>query len=150
MAHPTREKLSALYLHLFNLLWTNLCFVSIASCFDWGFRFLLCICRLCWQSIGICYIVWFAIYLPVVEFVICTLHPCVTVSAAECAVCSICFGLVAPAVTKTHALYVESGQCIRRSVWFICLAHPVSLSDCQIWIGLCKICFIPFSDGKSL
>jgi hypothetical protein len=49
-------------------------------------------------SLGIWYIVWVAIYLTVVEFVIFTPHPCV--SAAERVVCS---GLVGPAVVKTHA-----------------------------------------------
>jgi len=39
-------------------------------------------------------------------------------------VCSICFGLVEPAVANTHALYVKSGQCIRRSVWFIGWVTP--------------------------
>jgi hypothetical protein len=38
MAHPTTEKLSALYSKL--LFCMNLYFVTV-SCFDWGFRFLL-------------------------------------------------------------------------------------------------------------
>jgi len=58
----------------------------------------------------------------VVEFVICKLHPCVSV--AERVLSNACFGLVGPAVAKTHALYAKSGQCIRLSVWFIGLVTP--------------------------
>jgi len=103
MAHPTTEKTQCSLLTSFKLLlWVYLCFVSVASFFDWGFCFLLPVVAdwvvSCLGSV--------VIYLAVVEFVICKLHPCVSV--AELVVCSTCFGLVGPAVAKTHALYEKS------------------------------------------
>jgi len=113
--------------------WVNLCFVSVAPLL-WLEVSLptSCGCRFCCQLLGICYAVWFAIYLVVVEFVICKLHPCVSV--AKCVLCNTCFGWVGPSMAKIHALCGKSAHCIlypvcwwqivnSRSVcnpWFVC------------------------------
>jgi len=103
-------------------------------------------CRFCCQLLRICYVVWFAIYLVVAEFVICKLHPCVSV--AEC----------------SFAIHVMDGWDLLWLKPMPCVGSQVSVLDCLfgllVWspgqlqwfldlnCSQCKNFFIPFADDS--